>query len=218
MRTMPALIVTVAAVGQVNFYSLEREIALGDSLADQFRQTATTSADPRLDQIGARLAAQTTRFQYRFFVFDGGAASADEPTAIPGGWIFVPRRLLARDDAQLAAILAHAIGHIDLRHATRAMTRQELTAIGVQTAQTAAPSPVGTDLQIDLAMRKLDRSFELAADLFAVQLLHRAGFDPAALVTWVRSLPPPAKLAFSPYPAPEQRAAAAEKAIAELAH
>jgi predicted Zn-dependent protease len=212
MRIVPALILTAAAVGQINFYSLEREIALGDSLADQFRQIVTTSADPRLNRIGVRLAAQTTRFQYRFFVFDGGTASADDPTAIPGGWIFVPRHLLARDDAQLAAILAHAIGHVDLRHATRAMTRQELTAIGLQMV------PVQPGMQMELAMRKLDRSFELAADLYAVQLLHKAGFDPSGLVIWLHSLPPPAKIAFSPYPAPDQRAAAAEKAIAELAH
>jgi predicted Zn-dependent protease len=217
----------------VNFYSLEREIALGDAFADQFRQTVTATTDPRLDRIGARLTVQTTRFQYRFFVFDGGVSSTDlsasaaspadwrrlridEAIAVAGGTIFVPRHLLARDDAQLAAILAHAIGHVELRNATRAMTHQELIVIGMQTAQLATWAPVGANTQIELATLKLHRNFELAADLFAVPLLHKAGFDPAGLVAWLRGLPPPARIAFSPYPAPEHRAAAAEKAIAEL--
>src|SRR5262245_17430907 len=103
----------------VNFYSLEREIALGDAFADQFQHAVSASADPRLDRIGARLAAQTTRFRYRFFVFDGGTPSndltasaaspadwrrlqIDEAIAVAGGAIFVPRHLLARDDGQLA--------------------------------------------------------------------------------------------------------------------
>jgi predicted Zn-dependent protease len=216
----------------INFYSLEREVALGESFAAQFERDVTATTDPRLDQIGNRLAARTARFQYRFFVFDGGTPSEDtvasaalpadwrrlqidEAIAVAGGAIFVRRQLLARNDGELAAILAHAIGHVDLRHATRIMARRELNTIGLQAAQ--ANLPARPNLQFDMATRKLDRSFEREADFFAVQLLRKSGFDPNALVNWLLSLPVTDKPVFSPYPLPADRAAAAEKAIAALA-
>jgi predicted Zn-dependent protease len=215
----------------VNFYSIEREMALGDSFAAQFRRDVTTATDQRLDDLGNRLASQALRFRYRFFVFDDGrlggnavygaawpadwgTLNIDEAIAVAAGTVFVPRKLMGRADPELAAILAHAIGHVELRHATRALTRRELMGIALRAA--AESTVLGMETQMDLGMLKVDWAFEMQADLFAVQLLRKAGFDPQALVSYLRSLPAPARPAFSMYPLPEHRAAAAEKAIAEL--
>jgi predicted Zn-dependent protease len=63
-------------------------------------------------------------------------------------------------------------------------------------------------------MLPLQRSFELAADLQAIQLLRNAGLDPASLVDYLRTLPLVEKPMFSDHPDPQARIAAAEKAIA----
>lgn len=218
----------------VNFYSLGNEVALGQRFADAFQSQCIAATDPRLDQIGNRLAANAETFQYRFFIFDGGQSSndttpsaafpadwrrlqIDEAIAIAGGTIFVPCALMARSDPELAAILAHAIGHVVLHHATRIMTRGELAQIGLQAARQTAP--VGS-LQEPTAIRSglftRDRAFEREADLYAVQLLRKGGFDPADLVQYLKTLPPVAASLSSVYPPTQDRIEAVRKAIADL--
>ncbi len=132
-----------------------------------------------------------------------------------GGTIFVPRALMSRTDAELAAILAHAIGHIALRHPTRMMTRGTLGHIGRQAAVVPAN---GAQQQpaITLGLFTRYRSFEREADFYAVQLLHKAGFDPADLVQYLETLPPLAASVKSVYPPLQERIEAAQKAIADL--
>src|SRR5262245_40821815 len=135
MSMAPFLLLAAAALafGQHdNYYSLSREAQVGQRFATQLQAGITATQDARLDQIAKRLAADP-QFHYQFFVFDGGQPSQDtapaaafpadwrrlqldEAIAVAGGPIYVPRRLLSRDDAQLAAILSHAMGHIVLRH------------------------------------------------------------------------------------------------------
>jgi predicted Zn-dependent protease len=127
--------------------------------------------------------------------------------------------LLSRDDAQLAALLAHAMGHIALRHPTVGMTRGELAQVEVQVASRTTPDEAPQRVQaIALERFAFDRSCETAADSYAVKLLHDAGLDPGSLVQYLRTLPPPANGASSVYPAPAQRVAAAGEAVAGLPH
>jgi predicted Zn-dependent protease len=194
----------------INFYSIEKEIALGNQLAADFQRSATTTSDARAEKLGTALVPQSSPFQYHFRVFDGGGREA---VVFPGGWVFVPQPLLARDDRRLSAILAHAIAHIELRHYTRLATRRELRQIGM----TAAAYP-GVTEQLSLGLLKLQRSFELAADLHAIQLLRAAGLDPASLVDYLRTLPTDDRPMLSAQPDPQSRIDAAEKAIAALPH
>ena len=219
-----------------NYYAPEDDARVGQRLATQLQTNVTTATEPRLDQIGNRLAAHSPQFRYRFFVFDGGQPSQDtapaaafpadwrrlqldEAIAVAGGMIFVPRALLSRDDAQLGAILSHAIGHIALRHPTVGMTRGELAQVEVQVASRTTPDEAPQRVQaIALDRFAFDRSCETAADGYAVGLLHDAGLDPRSLVQYLRTLPPPANGASSVYPAPALRVAAAGEAVAGLAH
>jgi predicted Zn-dependent protease len=192
----------------VNFYSIEKEIALGNQLASEFQRNAPVAPDARVEKLGAALVPKASPFQYHFRDFDGGGY---EPVVFPGGWIFVPRPLLARDDRQVSAILAHAIAHIELRHGTKLATKRELMQIGM----TAAGQPANQNqLAVPAGMLQFQRSLELAADLQAIQLLRNAGLDPASLVDYLRTLPPVEKPMFSDHPDPQHRIDAAEKAIA----
>src|SRR5262245_42010684 len=109
-----------------NYYTPARDAQVGERFSTQLQAGGVTAApEPRLDAIGNRLAARTPQVKYRFLAFDGGKPSQDtapnaafpadwrrleldEAIAVAGGTIYVPRRLLSRNDAQLTAILAHA--------------------------------------------------------------------------------------------------------------
>ena len=219
---------------QNNYYAPEDDARVGQRLATQLQNNVTAAAEPRLDQIGNRLAADRSQFRYRFFVFDGGQPSQDtapaaafpadwrrlqldEAIAVAGGMIFVPRALLSRDDAQLAAILAHAMGHIVLRHPTVGMTRGELAQVEVQVASRAMADEAPLRVHaVALKRFAFDRACETAADGYAVKLLQDAGLDPAALLAYLRTLPVPQGEDLSVYPAPAERIAAAQKIITSL--
>jgi predicted Zn-dependent protease len=207
-----ACVLPLAAQQGINFYSIEKEIAVGNQLAAEFQRNTTAATDARLDQLGGALVPKASKFQYWFRAFEGGG---HEAATFPGGWVFIPRPLLARDDRQLAAILAHAIAHIELRHATQLMTKGELAQIGMQVATMAGGANQAAP-QISMGQTNLKRSFELAADLQAVQLLRNAGLDPASLIEYLRTLPADKTSVLSEFPPPGERIRAVEKAIADL--
>jgi len=207
-----ACVLPLAAQQGVNFYSIEKEIALGNQLAAEFQRNTSVTSDARVEKLGAALVPKSSLFQYHFRASDGGGYEA---VTFPGGWVFVPQPLLARDDRQLSAILAHAIAHIELRHHTRLATRGELAEIG-QNVATQAAGQSQRPLGVPMGMLKLERSQELEADRRAIQLLRDATLDSASYLDYLRTLPPVDHLVFSPFPPPAERVAAAEKAIASL--
>jgi Zn-dependent protease with chaperone function len=217
-----------------NYYSLSREAQVGERFVKQFQTNVTAAPEPRLDALGNRLTAHSPQFRYRFLAFDGGQPSQDtapaaafpadwrrldldEAIAVAGGTIYVPRRLLSRDDAQLTAILAHAMGHVALRHPTVGMTRGELAQVEVQVASRSMPDEAPERVRaVALNRFAFDRACETAADAYAAKLLRDAGQDAAMLVTYLRTLPPPQNKDLSVYPAPAERIEAAQKVIAGL--
>ena len=128
--------------------------------------------------------------------------------------------MLSRDEAQLTAILAHAMAHIALRHPTVGMTRGELAQVEVQAASRSTPDEAPQRVRaVALNRFAFDRDCERAADAFAARLLHDAGLDPAALLAYLRTLPErpspgPQGKEMSVYPPPAERIEAAQKAIA----
>ena len=218
-----------------NYYSLAREAQVGERFISQLQAGGVTAtSEPRLDGIGNRLASHSPQFKYRFLVFDGGKPSRDtapnaafpadwrrldldEAIAVAGGTIYVPRRLLSRDDAQLMAVLAHAMGHIALRHPTRGMTLGELAQVEVQVASRTVPEEAPQKVRaVALKRFAFDRACEIEADGYAVKLLKDSGADPAMLVAYLRTLPPQQNKEMSVYPAPAERIESAQKAIAAL--
>jgi beta-barrel assembly-enhancing protease len=220
--------------GGINFYSLDKEIALGEQLAgDVRRESKLLDSDLVQDyvaRLGRQLAALTpgAKFPYRFTAIQYlPAGIADDPTheamALPGGPIFIPASLIlqAQDTAELVGMLAHAIAHIAARHCTRSQTRGDLVQIG---SRTALP-PFGCWVDqgaMPLEYLAFQRAFERQADYFAIQIMAQAGYDPAALATYIiHAQPPPKQRAatsrsFSPWPPAEERLKLIQKEIAQL--
>lgn len=227
----------------INFFSLDREIDLG-------RRTAAAVAGARLadpvlntyvSKLGAAIAKSADpRFTYTFAFYDDHElfvangplwpvppqSEASEPMTIAGGFVFVPLSLLAdaSSEAEFAFQLAHAVAHISLRHATRAMTRAELIQISLVPLQDTADSGVaraavrqGAGLAIPMAAMTMARMFEREADFTAVQWTAAAGYDPLAIVPRLESQSPPERpTVFQSHPTPASRAAAIVKAANAL--
>jgi predicted Zn-dependent protease len=125
----------------------------------------------------------------------------DNAFAIPGGYVYVTRELMAlmNDEAELAAVLGHEIGHVAARHSAKrqsvAQRNSILGAIGqVLVGAVAGNSGIGNVLSRGLGTGSqlltlgYSRGQETQADDLAVQYLARAGYDPGALATVLRSL------------------------------
>src|SRR6202171_4021327 len=116
--------------GKVNFYSLEKEIALGKGLAQQVERQAKIINDPVIaeyvNRVGQNLARNSdAKVPFTIKVIDSEEVNA---FALPGGFFFVNSGLLlkAESESELAGVMAHEIAHVAARHGTKQATRGEI--------------------------------------------------------------------------------------------
>ena len=119
----------------VNFYSLEKEIAIGKQLAQQVEKEAKIVDDPVIaeyvNRVGQNLVRNSdAKVPFTIKVIDGEDVNA---FALPGGFFFVYSGLIMKADteAELAGVMAHEIGHVAARHGTRQATRGEIAQMGM---------------------------------------------------------------------------------------
>ncbi|VVT17516.1 M48 family metalloprotease [Erythrobacter sp. EC-HK427] len=126
-------------------------------------------------------------------------SSVNNAFAVPGGYVYATRQLvnLMNNEAELAAVLGHEVGHVSARHSARrqqaAQTNQLLGLLGV-----IGGSLIGGDLGNLLSQAgqqapqiltlRYSRNQELEADALGIQYLNRAGYDPRAMATLLQSL------------------------------
>jgi predicted Zn-dependent protease len=217
----------------VNFYSKDKEIALGQKLAAEYRQKTTplddAAARDYVKRVGANLAAQFPGWTYQLELIreDQGGAT-HEPVAFPGGFIFVSADLIAaaRNEAEFAGMLAHAMAHVAARHGTRMATRNDLASMASMTL--SMPPPPGANgalpgpapMTVPMGILAEQRAMESEADYLAVKAMAAAGYDPAGLASYVgRVQPPPGKgnpAVFATLPPRDQRVTGIEAEIRKL--
>ena len=159
---------------------------------------------------------------YHFLILDSDEINA---FAAPGGLIFVTRGLLrcCKSEDAAAAILAHEIGHVEHRHGLNAIKKSRITTAittglleagkSLTNAQVAELTNVfeGSihDITSTLINSGYSRAFEKQADLGAVRILQRAGYDPQGLIDMLQAMEThlkPGGLDFAKtHPAPEIR-------------
>lgn len=173
-------------------YITERTI--GEALALESMQrfgqpVANEGLQQYVNLVGAVVAQSSLRstIPYYFTVLDSPVQNA---FAAPGGMIFISKALLETltDEAELAAVLAHEIGHVTAKHALKSTQRaQFLQGVGTITAATSGgkgkeyQALIG-DLQSKLFDQGLDKSMEFEADLAAMETSYRAGYNPLAMI------------------------------------
>src|SRR5437899_1668080 len=117
----------------INFYSIEKEIALGTQLAEEVRRQSKMLDDPIVTEYVNRLGQNLVRnsdakVPFRFQIVEGDQLNA---FAFPGGFVFVNTGLIeaTETEAELAGALAHEIAHVAARHITRQATRGKIVDI-----------------------------------------------------------------------------------------
>jgi predicted Zn-dependent protease len=176
---------------------VRKEIESGRAFATQARRELALVRDPEVTglvrEVGRRLlaAADPQPYRYRFYVFEDPALDA---FAVPGGHVFVPTGALlaVKSTSELAAVLAHEIGHVALRHAIQPFAPEEdeeaeRDPTRAARRQLAEPAPRRSAVSA-LALGHYTQEEEAAADTFAVETLRAAGYCPAALLPVLATL------------------------------
>jgi beta-barrel assembly-enhancing protease len=171
---------------------------------------------------------------YHFLILDSDEINA---LAAPGGLIFITRGMLrcCRDEDAVAAVLAHEIGHVQFKHGLQAIKKSRITSaliiLGTEGAKTFGGEDLAnltstfegsiSDITSTLVNNGYSRNFERQADIAAVTILKRVGYDPNGLVDMLKvmekKLKPGGPDFAKTHPAPESRIADIQKHIGKYA-
>jgi predicted Zn-dependent protease len=216
----------------VNWYSIQREIALGKQLATQVAQTAHIVNDPEVSEYVNRLAQNLARNSDAKFPLT--TQVIQDPTinalSLPGGFFFVNTGLIlaADTEAELAGGMAHEIAHIAARHATRTATRGEIAQLATVPLIFMGGWPgygarQAASVLIPIQFLQFSRAFEAEADLLGIEYLYKTGYDPEAMVDMFEKIqalgqkqPGLVAKVFSTHPATGDRIVQTQKNIQEL--
>lgn len=159
--------------------------------SSRFPRTELTPADQRRvhRQLKRLVRVQRPHVRLQLQFYHMGFANA---FALPGGFIVVSDELvhMAANDEELAAVLAHEIGHVELRHGLQSVLRNSaaLVVVSTVTGDLSTLTAFSGTLPFLLFQRGYDRAFESAADDYAVDLLRRARINPAELAYMLERL------------------------------
>jgi WD40 repeat protein len=180
-----------------NIFNRQQEVHLGDIMADQISRSIRTANDPEivsyLNRVTERLIKQLpdSHFNFRFSLVDLPTANS---FALPGGRIYMSRKmiLLARSEDELAAVIAHEMGHIVTHQSAIRVTRELKEVLGIATVGNREDILRKYNLLIDnwrrrpnafrIDRRQLEQQ-QLDADQIAVFLMATSGYSMPAMET-----------------------------------
>jgi predicted Zn-dependent protease len=182
---------------QINFYSYDKEVALGRQYAQEVDRSAKLVEDPiiveYINKVGQNLVLHSdAKVPFTIKVIDTDEINA---FALPGGFFYVNKGLIlaADNEAELAGPMAHEIAHVCARHGVEQASKGQIInfaslplifmgGIGGFAIQQAA------QLAIPLGFLKFSRGAENEADMLGVQYLWATGYDPHAMSSFFEKL------------------------------
>jgi len=193
-------------VAPPNKYSVQEDVKAGreasQEVAQQLPMLRDDGVDDYVERIGQRLAqAIPNEFQHREFhyTFDVVNVSDLNAFALPGGPMYINRGMLqtAKNEGEVAGVLAHEISHVALRHGTAQAGKATPYQVGSILGQIAGAIVGGVAGQaISLGSQvipgtiflKYGREYERQADLLGAQIMARAGYDPRDMASMFQTI------------------------------
>jgi beta-barrel assembly-enhancing protease len=216
----------------IQLVSVSDEIAIGRHAHAEMRRQTPQLADVAVGRyvarIGRRLAihAPGARYPYSFSVANYREINA---FALPGGPVWVNRGAIASvgNESQFAAVLAHEIAHVALRHSARQLSNMMVTNLGLSllgallgNSGGASAAGVAARFVAGGAFLQFSRDDEREADRVGAGILARAGWDPGGMVDVIRTIreqerrdPTSVDVFFSNHPSPQDRIAGLRRTL-----
>lgn len=217
--------------GGLDFYSLEKEVALGRELANEVERESRLFTDPQVNEYINRLTQNLVRNSDAKVPFRVKVIENDEVNAfaLPGGFFYVDTGLIlaADNEAGLAGVMAHEIAHVAARHATKNATKQQLFNLAsIPLIFLGGPAGYAARQVLGIAMPmsflKFSRDAEREADLLGLEYDYQTGYDPEEFIRLFEKLKIRDKenknflaRAFSTHPMTADRIKRAQKEIAQ---
>jgi predicted Zn-dependent protease len=218
----------------VDWYSIEREIAMGKQYAQQVEMTSRMVDDPvvveYVNRTGQNLVNNSDcKVPFTIKVIDSDEVNA---FALPGGFFYVNSGLVlrAQEESELAGVMAHEIAHVCARHGTKNATKGEIMQLGMIPLMILLPGGwagygiyEGLQFAIPISFLKFSRNDEREADYLGLQYMYKAGYDPNSYITFFERIlsdekrsPGSISKFFSDHPPTGERIENSEKEIAQI--
>jgi Zn-dependent protease with chaperone function len=213
-----------------NLFSPQQDVEVGQQSAAEAEQQLPILNDAQVNsyvnQIGQRLAANAggPQFQYQFRVVNASDINA---FALPGGYIYINRGIIdnARNEGEVAGVIAHEISHVALRHGTHQASKAYIAQAGISILGGLLGGKVGQGTAqvinaiggfgLNALFLKYSRDIETQADVRGSQILTASGYTPVDMVNFFKTLErvdPSKKTNFlADHPAPPDRIARIEQ-------
>jgi predicted Zn-dependent protease len=220
------------AKGMGNWYGLEKQIAMGKQISQQVETQSKVITDPVVSEYINRLGQNLVRNSDSQVPFTIKVIDSDDINAfaLPGGFFYVNSGLIlaADEEAELAGVMAHEIGHVAACHAARENTRANLMQM-MTIPLIFIGGPIGyaayegAGLAVPLTFLKFSRGFEADADYLGVQYMYKAGYDPQAFISFFEKVqaqekkkPGTISKAFATHPQTPDRIGKSQEEIARI--
>jgi Zn-dependent protease with chaperone function len=213
-----------------NMFSPEQDVEIGRQSASEVQRQMPLVNDNALqsyvDTLGRRIAASAPgpKFPYQFRVVNASDLNA---FALPGGYIYLNRGIIeaARNEGEIAGVLAHEISHVALRHGTHNASKAYMTQAGLGILGGILGGKIGSNTAqiinvlggfgLNALFLKYSREAETDADILGSQMLVKAGYNPQDMVSFFQTIEKQEtrKVAnwMSSHPAPSKRISRIQK-------
>jgi predicted Zn-dependent protease len=205
--------------GGWNLFSTQQDVELGLQVSQDAEKKLVMlnnqRVDDYLDRLGKRLAAVApgAKYPYQFKCVNDSSINA---FALPGGFLYINRGTIeaADNEAELAGVIGHEIGHVALRHGTNQATKQYIAQVplailgGTLGSKSigAIAAQVGGGVLANCLLLKYSRDDERQSDLMGTQILFDSGYDPNYVAQFFEKLGEGKGTDFfSSHPNPENR-------------
>jgi len=178
------------------YYSTEKEVAIGRSMSREMEKQVKLVEDPlvqeRVRSIGKKIAAVAGRKDIDY-TFKAVADNEVNAVSLPGGFVYVNKGLIDKvsGDDELAAVLAHEVGHIVARHSIKKLQASigyTLALIASIPAANAGSARNAASLAFTQLYLGYSREDELLADQLGARYTKLAGYNPRAMISFLEKL------------------------------